>query len=166
MANRIIIDGKAHRYSWLNTLFIQLDDFDLIMKIGDLAQELDCELEIGREDYPDLIAVSFFMGVVDRRLVGSKMWEECLDFRSEFGGNKPLIVVDTENGLDAVKTRNIIYAKSHTEILSIITKRKNWLNRIEFIYYNSIYQWLSWKWSLLDLYWYEIKSKLSRDSDS
>lgn len=161
MANKIIINGKPHRYSWLNTIFIQIDDFDLIRKIGDLAQELDCELEIGRQDFPDLMAIPFFFGIVDRKLVGSKMWEECLEFRLEYGGHKPLIVFDTENGVDAAKTRNIIYTNSPTEILSIITKRKKWLNKIEFIYYNRIYKWLWGKWSALGLYWYELKGRLS-----
>ncbi len=145
MANEIIINGKSHRYSWLNTIFIQVDDFDLIRKITDLAQELDCDLEIGREDFPDLMAVPFFIGIVDRRVVGPTMWEEVLGFRSEFGGNKPLIVVDIENGVDAVKTKNVVYTDSHHQILDIIINKKKWLNRVEFIYYNRVYKWVRWK---------------------
>ncbi len=145
MANEIIINGKSHRYSWLNTIFIQLDDHDLIRKITDIAQELNCDLEIGREDFPDLMAVPFFIGIVDRRVVGATMWEEVLGFRSEFGGNKPLIVVDTENGVDTTKTKKVTYTNSPNEILAIIAKRKKWLNKIEFIYYNSLYKWFRWK---------------------
>ncbi len=165
MKNEIIINGRSHRYSWLNTVFIQVADYDLVAKIGEKVQELNCDLEIGRKDFPDLMAVPFFIGIVDRRLVGSKMWEETLDFRKEYGGHKPLIVVDIENGVDAATTRNIVYTNSPSEVLSIITKRKSWLNKIEFIYYSSFYRWLSWKWNTLDGYWYELKCGLSSDKD-
>ena len=145
MKNEIIINGKSHRYSWLNTVFIQVADYDLVAKIGEKVQELNCDLEIGRKDFPDLMAVPFFIGIVDRRLVGSKMWEETLDFRKEYGGHKPLIVVDIENGGDTVKTKNVVYTDSHDQILDIITNKKKWLNRIEFIYYNRVYNWFRWK---------------------
>ena len=145
MKNEIIINGKSHRYSWLNTVFIQVADYGLVAKIGEKAQELNCDLEIGRKDFPDLMAVPFFIGIVDRSLVGSKMWEETLDFRKEYGGHKPLIVVDIENGGDTVKTKNVVYTDSHDQILDIIINKKKWLNRIEFIYYNRVYNWFRWK---------------------
>ena len=145
MKNEIIINGKSHRYSWLNTVFIQVADYDLVAKIGEKVQELNCDLEIGRKGFPDLMAVPFFIGIVDRRLVGSKMWEETLDFRKEYGGHKHLIIVDIENGVDTVKTKNVVYTDSHDQILDIITNKKKWLNRIEFIYYNRVYNWFRWK---------------------
>jgi hypothetical protein len=145
LKNEIIINGKSHRYSWLNTVFIQVADYDLVAKIGEKVQELNCDLEIGRKDFPDLMAVPFFIGIVDRRLVGSKMWEETLGFRKEYGGHKPLIVVDIENGVDTIKTKNVVYTDSHDQILNIITNKKTWLNRIEFIYYNRVYKWFRWQ---------------------
>ncbi len=142
MANEILINGKSHRYSWLNTIFLKVEDFDLIEKVSEKAQGLDCDLEIGKNDSYDVMAVPFFVGIVDRTLIDPDVWEEYLDFRLDVKDKSILIVVDIENGIDSQKTKNLFYTDSNEEILSIIYKEKKRLNRIEFIYYNHVYNWL------------------------
>ena len=136
------MDRQTHRYAWLNTIFIQIEDKELMGKVWFKAQDLDCEIITGEKNSPDVWAIPFFVGIVDRTLVDPNIWEEYLDYRLDVKDKTILIVTDVENGVDTKKTKYIFYTQSHEDILSTISKEKKRLNRIEFIYYNRVYNWL------------------------
>ena len=119
-----------------------VEDEGLIAKVAEKAQELDCDLEFGQNDSYDVMAVPFFVGIVDRALIDKYVWEEYLDFREDVKDKTILIITDVENGFDTKTTNNIFYTQSHQEILSIISKEKKRLNRIELVYYNGVFNWL------------------------
>jgi len=131
---------KRSRPSFLDTVFIQVKDLQLLVAFSEKARDLNCVVKTGRAETEDFWALGGFFQVIDRSLIGPKIWECYLDWRIDVKCRDPLVVVDTENGLDKKKATNIYYTKSKDEILDLLQREKNKLNRIEF-YYTS--RWIS-----------------------
>jgi len=137
---RIIMFEKHGRPSFLDTVFIQVKDIQLLVAFSEKARDLDCVVKTGRAETEDFWALGGFFQVVDRTLIGPKIWEYYLDWRIDVKCRDPLVVVDTENGVDERKAKNVYYTKSKNEILELLQREKTKLNRIEF-YYTS--RWIS-----------------------
>jgi hypothetical protein len=131
---------KRSRPSFLDTVFIQVKDLQLLVAFSEKARDLNCVVKTGRAETEDFWALGGFFQVVDRTLIGPKIWECYLDWRIDVKCRDPLVVVDTENGVDERKAKNVYYTKSKNEILELMQREKTKLNRIEFYY---ISRWIS-----------------------
>ncbi len=131
---------KRSRPSFLDTVFIQVKDLQLLVAFSEKARDLNCVVKTGRVETEDFWALGGFFQVIDRTLIGPKIWEYYLDWRIDVKCRDPLVVFDTENGMDKKKTKKIYYTKSKDEILDLMQREKAKLNRFEF-YYTS--RWIS-----------------------
>jgi hypothetical protein len=131
---------NSPRPSFLDPVFIQVKDLQLLVAFSEKARDLNCVVKTGRSETEDFWALGGFFQVIDRTLIGPKIWEYYLDWRIDVKCRDPLVVVDTENGVDERKAKNVYYTKSKNEILDLMQREKAKLNRIEF-YYTS--RWIS-----------------------
>ena len=131
---------KRSRPSFLDTVLIQVRDLQLLVAFSEKARDLNCVVKTGRAETEDFWALGGFFQVVDRTLIGPKIWEYYLDWRIDVKCRDPLVVVDTENGVDERKAKNVYYTKSKNEILDLMQREKTKLNRIEFFYTS---RWIS-----------------------
>ena len=131
---------KCSRPSFLDTVFIQVKDLQLLVAFSEKARDLNCVVKTGRPETEDFWAIGGFFQVVDRTLIGPEIWESYWGWRIDVKCRDPLVVVDTENGVDQRKSKNVYYTNSKDEILNLMQREKKKLNRIEF-YYTS--RWIS-----------------------
>ena len=61
-----------------NTLFCQFENNELKIILEDWAAQNRINIYYGKPSSPDIIAVPFFAAVVDKRVVGSEIWENIL----------------------------------------------------------------------------------------
>ena len=123
---------------WLESIFIQIDDPQLSTTLLSSVQEISCSLIDG--DGLDILAIPFFVSVVDRTIVGRNEWNDYLNYRIEFGDKTPCIVIDNIGQPDTIRHKNIHYANEQSSIITIIHKEKRRLSRFEFYYSNKYIQ--------------------------
>jgi len=125
---------KRSRPSFLDTVFIQVKDLQLLVAFSEKASDLNCVVKTGKAETEDFWALGGFFQVVDRTLIGPEIWESYWDWRIDVKCKMPMVVVDTENGIDKRKAKNVYYTNSKDEILDLLQREKNKLNLIEFYY--------------------------------
>jgi hypothetical protein len=82
-------------FFWKTTIFCQVEDSHLMSEIGLTAHRLGCDIWHGEPVSSDLIAVPYFVAIVDRRVVDMDIWHDFLEYRRESGDRTPCILVDT-----------------------------------------------------------------------
>ncbi len=75
------------------TIFACFDNEGLRKRLEDLANELDCDIVWSEHD-PDIIAVPYFVALVDRGKLGAKAWAYFKEFCEEVGEKQPVILLD------------------------------------------------------------------------
>ncbi|MEK7699517.1 MAG: hypothetical protein AAB332_03855 [Planctomycetota bacterium] len=81
-----------------NTLFCQFENNELKIILEDWAAQNRINIYYGKPSSPDIIAVPFFAAVVDKRVVGSEIWEEYLIYCKETDESKPTILLNDYSG--------------------------------------------------------------------
>jgi hypothetical protein len=98
--NRIKASGEFKELAWMKTIFCCFDNPALAMRIGECAEELNCDVFWGDPDSPDIIAIPYFIAVIDRGLMSVGWYIRYIQYRKETDDKTPLILVDTHHGLD------------------------------------------------------------------
>lgn len=108
-----------------NIIFCQFNNTELNYAIDQCAEEMDCRTQYGRSGWSDILALPYFISIVDRNIVGKDTWESYLAYRDEVDEIVPCIVID---GIKQKEWRkNIFYydiqkPSSIPEIMSIVRK--------------------------------------------
>ena len=76
-----------------NTLFCQFENNELKIILEDWAAQNRINIYYGKPSSPDIIAVPFFAAVVDKRVIGSEIWDEYLAYCKETDESKPTILL-------------------------------------------------------------------------
>jgi len=75
---------------WENTVFAQFDNPELKSELQMWANEHSCDISWGN-DPSDIIAVPFFVSIIDRKLLGSEGWESYLEFIDKVNDGQSII---------------------------------------------------------------------------
>jgi hypothetical protein len=87
-------DMEEITYCWKTTIFCQVDNPFLTGEIEKLANRDGYKIYYGEPFSPDIIAIPYFVAVVDRSLIGKKIWELYLRYLDESGDETPCLVID------------------------------------------------------------------------
>lgn len=71
------------RVSGNNTIFTQINAPELQLMIKEWARQNDFKVWQGRPDYPDILAIPYCLSVIDRREVGSDLYQQYLGLNAE-----------------------------------------------------------------------------------
>ena len=93
---------KRSRPSFLDTVFIQVKDLQLLVAFSEKARDLNCVVKTGRTETEDFWARGWVFRVVDRTLIGPKIWEYYLDWRTDVKCRDPLVVIDVWSQTNSV----------------------------------------------------------------
>lgn len=74
MPEKIIIS-----HEWKNCIFANFENDELRNALEECAESIDCNI-FWRECTPDIIAVPYFIGIVDRKVLGDDAWQLYLDY--------------------------------------------------------------------------------------
>lgn len=76
------------------TIFCQFENQKLDAAIAKCAEEINCEVIEGTPFTPDMLALSGFVNIIDRNLIGREMWQEYVQWYDEFRRDETCIIVD------------------------------------------------------------------------
>lgn len=82
------------RFMWEYTIFCRTDDAKLIEFLKGLGEKLSCQVIFGEPSHPDLVAVPYFVAIIDRHAINQEMWEFFTRFRKETNDDTLLILID------------------------------------------------------------------------
>jgi len=128
--------NKIKTPMWTKTIFACFCNKALEKALVEAAKEINCEICWG-EAHPDIIAFSYFVAIIDRKILGKKAWALFVRFAGEVIDLPPCILLD-EKGVDkSIKSvRNVIFYKfnlkgktSVVRIVSLIKKIKAYAER-------------------------------------
>jgi cell division GTPase FtsZ len=127
---RIMIFASGRKYEkpcWANNIFYQVENKNLKLELERLSRERNWTLREGGAFTPDLVAIPYFISIVDRSLIGEECWNVFLEFCRESRDDTPLIIVDNLRHLKLPDHKNITFVdlnnpQSFEEIKSIIRK--------------------------------------------
>ncbi|MCC7264227.1 MAG: hypothetical protein IT369_17085 [Candidatus Latescibacteria bacterium] len=86
-------ESTMQGYSNTNTIFAAFSQEGFRRKLEQLALELDCRVYWA--EYPaDLIAIPWFVAIVDRRVLGDHSWCLYEQYRAEIGEPELCILID------------------------------------------------------------------------
>lgn len=134
---------------WNNTVFAQFDNPELKSEIQKWANKNSCYISWGN-DPSDIIAVPFFISIIDRNLLGPEEWEHYLEFIEKVNDGQPIIsddeiieikddsvciIVDNIRNMKLPKLDTVVYfdlsdKESIPSIIKTIDTEKMYLNRI------------------------------------
>ena len=93
-------DGKCISANWGNTIFAMFEHMELKTELESWAREHDCFVSWGTAP-TDIIAVPFFISIIDRQMIGEEGWSEYLEFvKAVNSDNQPL---DLDDEIDQLK---------------------------------------------------------------
>ena len=75
---------------WDDTIFAWFKNQKLKLELQNWANENSCNISWGMSP-PDIIAVPFFVSIIDRNLLGLEGWESYLEFIRRVNDNKPMV---------------------------------------------------------------------------
>lgn len=106
--------------SHTNTIFAACSQEGLRRKLELLAVELDCHV-FWAEDPPDIIAVPWFVAVVDRRVLGDDSWSLYEQYCAEISEREPCILIDDGPPSSlALQQVPVLTDSSEEELLKVI----------------------------------------------
>ncbi|MGB2783640.1 MAG: hypothetical protein WBC45_06840 [Atribacterota bacterium] len=76
-----------------DTLVFASDNINLAIEINDFCKENNKKIFFPEPGSPDIIAVPFFVMVVDRHFIGKSAWEDYCDYSND--DNTPVIIIDS-----------------------------------------------------------------------
>ena len=76
-----------------DTLAFASDNINLAIEINDFCRENNKKIFFPESGSPDIVAVPFFVMVVDRNFIGKSAWEDYCDYSND--DNTPVIIIDS-----------------------------------------------------------------------
>lgn len=76
-----------------DTIVFASDNISLVIEINDFCKENNKKIFFPEPGSPDLVAVPFFVLVVDRNFIGKSAWEDYCDYSKD--DNTPVIIIDS-----------------------------------------------------------------------
>jgi hypothetical protein len=76
------------------TIFAQCGNPEMLAALSWEANHLGCDIYHGQPFSPDIIAVPYFVALINRKTIEAGRWADFLEFRKEVGDTTPLIIVD------------------------------------------------------------------------
>ena len=76
-----------------DTLVFASDNINLAIEINDFCQENNKKIFFPESGSPDIIAIPFFVMVVDRNFIGKSAWEDYCDYSND--DDTPVIIIDS-----------------------------------------------------------------------
>jgi len=77
-----------------DTLAFASDNINLAIKINDFCRENNKKIFFPEPGSPDIVAVPFFVMVVDRNFIGKSAWEDYCDYSND--DDTPVIIIDSK----------------------------------------------------------------------
>ena len=77
-----------------DTLAFASDNIDLAIEINDFCKENNKKIFFPEPDSPDIIAIPFFVMIVDRNFIGKSAWEDYCEYSNEGEDDTPVIIID------------------------------------------------------------------------
>jgi len=119
--------GIPRGYARQSTIFCQIGNPQLLSDINLLAQKLKCDIWLGEPFSPDILAVPYFVAIIDRNTLYPAQWEEHLQLRLELNDTTPFILVDdldweTDNYMVKLDPRNRAETYAITELIRFAHK--------------------------------------------
>jgi hypothetical protein len=76
-----------------DTLVFASDNINLAIEINDFCKENNKKIFFPESGSPDIVAVPFFVMVVDRNFIGKSAWEDYCDYSND--DDAPVIIIDS-----------------------------------------------------------------------
>lgn len=92
---------------WQRTILCQFDSPALKEAVEGLAKDTGCNIWHGKPGWPDIIAVPYFIAIVDRNLIGEEIWNEYLRFCEEVNDDTPCVIIDEMSHLGLPKNKDV-----------------------------------------------------------
>jgi|TARA_B100002003_G_C14037975_1_gene500174 hypothetical protein len=128
-SNGNIVKPGHTGFTWNNTIFCQFEDQELKEKIESCAKEIDCKVYYGEPISQDIIAIPYFISVLDKDLIGEKYWKEYVNFCEEVEDNTPYIVINTTLDSHLITDWNWERRARKTVFLSYDYKTPEWMTQ-------------------------------------
>jgi len=88
--------------AWMKTIFCCFENPALAMKIGESAEQLKCDVFWGDPNSPDIIAIPYFIAIVERGPFSVRQLMEYWEFCRETDDGTPLIIVDAFHNFNSL----------------------------------------------------------------
>ena len=76
-----------------DTLVFASDNIKLAIEINDFCQENHKKIFFPEPGSPDIVAIPFFVMIVDRNFIGKSAWEDYCDYSND--DDTPVIIIDS-----------------------------------------------------------------------
>jgi len=132
---------------WLDIIFIQFNNPILVNKLEELAENLNCDLLVGDNDSPDIVALPHFIAIINRNVLGDEWWNYYLDYLKESGDKNPCIILDNDSEFVSPRLKNLHYIEELTDdaikwICLKISGEKKKNDRFRFLYKSDLFCYL------------------------
>lgn len=77
-----------------DTLAFASDNINLAIEANDFCKENNKKIFFPEPGSPDIIAIPFFVLLVDRHFIGKSAWENYCDYSKDGNDNTPVIIID------------------------------------------------------------------------
>ena len=77
-----------------DTLAFASANIDLAIEINDFCQENNKKIFFPEPGSPDIIAITFFVMIIDRNFIGKSAWEDYCDYSKDGDDDTPVIIID------------------------------------------------------------------------
>jgi hypothetical protein len=109
--------------AWRRTVFCETNNSILKTALMEFAENNDCSLWFCENDDPDIHATGAFVQIVDRRLLGKRLWDEYVQFSDECYDDCPCILIDNIRNWKMPQTKYIIhYDPDHQDTVPSIIR--------------------------------------------
>ena len=78
-----------------DTLAFASDNINLAIEINDFCQENNKKIFFPEPGSPDIIAIPFFVMIIDRNFIGKSVWEDYCDYSKDGDDDTPVIIIDS-----------------------------------------------------------------------
>ena len=78
-----------------DTLAFASDNISLAIEINDFCQENNKKIFFPEPGSPDIIAIPFFVMIIDRNFIGKSAWEDYCDYSKDGDDDTPVIIIDS-----------------------------------------------------------------------
>ena len=77
-----------------DTLAFASDNIDLAIEINDFCKENNKKIFFPEPDSSDIVAIPFFVMIVDRNFIGKSAWEDYCEYSNDGDDDTPVIIID------------------------------------------------------------------------
>jgi len=78
-----------------DTLVFASDNINLAIEINDFCKENNKKIFFPEPGSPDIIAIPFFVMIIDRNFIGKSAWEDYCDYSTDGDDDTPVIIIDS-----------------------------------------------------------------------